>query len=261
MRIATISLNQVWEDKDSNIKRIKHIMQDVSSHNPDMVIFPEMTLTGFTMNAECMAEEMSNSLTIDFFKSLSRKYHVACVFGIILRTKDKPTNNIVVVSDEGEMLAQYAKMHPFSYSGENSYYSKGNNAVCFSWQGHRIGLTICYDLRFPELYQSLSRQCDTIINIANWPARRVNDWNLLLHARALENQSYVLGVNRTGVDAKGLEYVKSTIVVNPTGEDVIPVSIGDEIDLFDIDKDAVEAYRKSFPVKDDRRIDLYKQIL
>lgn len=261
MKIATVSLNQIWEDKESNIKQIQRLMLDISQVNPDLVVFPEMTLTGFTTNAEIMSEDLSRSSTIAFFSRLAVKYKTAIAFGVILRTREKPTNNLVVVSDEGEMLGRYEKIHPFSYSGETDYYSKGEKIISFALNGFTVGLTICYDLRFPELYQSLSKRCDAIINIANWPVRRVADWILLLHARALENQSYIIGVNRTGVDGKGLEYAKSSAVIGPTGIDVKPSPLNDIIDIYEINKESVDTYRKSFPVKNDRRIGLYKELL
>ena len=261
MKIVTVSLDQIWEDKESNIKQIQRLMLDISQVNPDLVVFPEMTLTGFTMNAETMSEDLSQSSTIAVFSKLAVEYKTAIAFGVILRTKEKPTNNMVVVSRDGEVLGCYEKIHPFSYSGETDYYSKGEKTISFSLNGFTFGLTICYDLRFPELYQSLSKNCDAIINIANWPARRVADWSLLLHARALENQSYIIGVNRTGVDGKGLEYTKSSSVIGPTGTDVESHALSDIIDIYEIDKESVDSYRRSFPVKNDRRIGLYKELL
>lgn len=261
MRIVTVSLDQAWEDKKSNIKQIEGLMLDISPVNPDLVVFPEMTLTAFTMNAVNMAEDYSSSATIEFFSKLAKTYQTAIAFGVILNTNSKPTNNLVVVSDEGIVLARYEKIHPFSYSGETDFYSKGEKVVSLKLKDFTIGLTICYDLRFPELYQSLSRQCDVLLNIANWPARRVADWRLLLHARALENQCYMIGVNRTGVDGKGLEYEKSSSVIDPMGKDVEPAHLSDIIDVYDIDKGVVSSYRDSFPVKKDRRVELYKEIL
>lgn len=261
MKIVTVSLNQIWEDKESNIRQIKDLMLDISQIHPDLVIFPEMTLTGFTMNAETMSEDLEQSSTISFFSKLAVEHETAIAFGVILRTKEKPTNNLVVVSRDGKVLGRYEKIHPFSYSGETDYYSKGEKTISFALDGLTFGLTICYDLRFPELYQSLSNKCDAIINIANWPARRVADWTLLLHARALENQSYVIGVNRTGVDGKGLEYAKSSAVIGPMGTNVKSHALSDIIDIYEIDKESVASYRRAFPVKNDRRIGLYKEIL
>lgn len=261
MRIVTVSLNQAWEDKKSNIKQIESLMLDMSPAKPELVVFPEMTLTAFTMNAVVMAEDYASSSTIEFFSRLAKSYQTAIAFGVILNTNGKPTNNLIVVSDEGNILARYEKIHPFSYSGEAEYYSKGEKVVSIKLKDLTIGLTICYDLRFPELYQSLSRQCNVLLNIANWPARRVTDWRLLLHARALENQCYMIGVNRTGVDGKGLKYEKSSSVIDPMGIDVKPAQLSEIIDVYDIDTETVASYRASFPVKKDRRVELYKAIL
>ncbi len=261
MKIVTVSLNQRWEDKESNIKQIQNLMLDVSMAHPDIVVFPEMTLTGFTMNAEAMSEDQAKSLTIDFFSGIAVQFNTAVAFGVVLKTKEKPTNNLVVVSKEGNVLGQYEKIHPFSYSGETDHYSKGEKLAWFELDGFTIGLTICYDLRFPELYQSLSKQCDAIINIANWPARRVADWTLLLHARALENQCFMIGVNRTGTDGNGFDYDKSSAVIGPKGVDVNSLAMNDIVDVYEIEKNDVDSYRETFPVKKDRRIRLYKEIL
>lgn len=261
MKIVTVSLNQRWEDKESNIKQIQSLMLDISKVHPDMVVFPEMTLTGFTMNAEAMSEELAKSPTIDFFSGLAVKFKTAIAFGVILKTEQKPTNNLIVVSKEGNVLGRYEKIHPFSYSGETDHYSKGDRLVWFELENLTIGLTICYDLRFPELYQALSKQCDAIINIANWPARRVADWTLLLRARALENQCFMIGVNRTGTDGKGLDYDKSSAIIGPKGMDVKSLPMNDIVDVCEIEKNDVASYRESFPVKKDRRICLYKEML
>lgn len=261
MKIATVSLNQTWENKESNIERIQDLMLEVSPYCPDLVVFPEMTLTGFTMNTDVMAEDCASSRSIDFFSGIAQKYNTNIAFGIILNTRKKPTNDLLVVSSAGNVIARYEKIHPFSYSGETEHFSKGEKVVMLKIKEFSIGLTICYDLRFPELYQSLSKECSAIINIANWPAKRVSDWQLLLHARALENQCYMIGVNRTGVDGNGIDYVKSTAVIDPRGKDLTPVSVSDEIDIYDLNQDVVSSYRDSFPVKKDRRTDLYKEIL
>ena len=261
MKIVTVSLDIIWENKESNFKQIQQLMLEVSQVCPDLVVFPEMTLTGFTMNAEAMSENLTQSSTIAFFSKLAVQYKTAVAFGVILKTNKKPTNNLVVVSSKGNLLGRYEKIHPFSHSGEMDYYSKGEETMCLGLKGFTIGLTICYDLRFPELYQSLSKKCDVIINIANWPSQRVADWILLLHARALENQCFIIGVNRTGVDGMGLDYVKSSIVIGPTGKDIEASSMNDIIDIFEIEKDFVDCYRNFFPVKKDRRVSLYKKIL
>lgn len=261
MKVVTISLDQIWEDKKANISLIEGLMLDACQNKPDIVVFPEMTLTGFTMNASAFAEDYETSTTIAFFQQLSFKYNVNLVFGMILNTLQMPTNNQIVINRLGEVVSRYEKIHPFSYSGEDCNYSKGSKIAQFNIEGVNCASTICYDLRFPELYQILSKDSYVIFNIANWPERRVADWNLLLRARALENQCYVVGVNRTGIDGKNLAYAKSSVVISPQGTDVEVNHLTDIIDEFNIDIDALEFYRTTFPVKNDRRIELYKTLM
>jgi predicted amidohydrolase len=125
----------------------------------------------------------------------------------------------------------------------------------------KIGLTICYDLRFPEIHSALGKQCDLIINIANWPAKRIDHWNTLLKARAIENQLFMIGVNRIGIDDKGIEYVKSSQVINPNGELLSPVLSEVELDFFDINTEFTSKFRQTFSTTQDRKSDLYKSIL
>lgn len=261
MRVALISLDQSWEDKEANKRKIREIFSSISGILVDLIILPEMTLTGFTMNSKDFAEEFANSDSLVFFKSLAIEYNRSIVFGIILDNIPLPTNNLVVISNQGEVLVNYAKIHPFSYLGEDKYFCKGDILKSFDFLSTHIGVSICYDLRFPEIFQSLSRNSDIIINIANWPKRRVDHWRTLLKARAIENQVFFIGVNRIGVDGNDLSYEKSTYVVSPNGEFLVPNAISDEIDIYDINTSEVRDIRASFPVKNDRRTTLYKNIL
>jgi predicted amidohydrolase len=122
-------------------------------------------------------------------------------------------------------------------------------------------MSICYDLRFPEMFQALSKNSQIIVNIACWPEKRVHHRITYLQARAIENQSFFIGVNRTGKDGNNLNYRKSSMIVNPEGELLIGERVNDEIDIFEIDIAQVDAYRESFPVKNDRQPEFYKQIL
>lgn len=261
MKIVTVSLDQVWENKKANMNQITNLMSIACKNNPDVLVFPEMTLTGFTMNSRDYAENPENSETISFFSRLAKDYSVNIIFGVILNTKEKPTNNLVVLSRNGELLSRYEKIHPFSYSGEDNYYSKGDAIAKFDIDGISCAATICYDLRFPEIYQVLSAKSKIIFNIANWPEKRVYDWNLLLHARALENQCFIVGVNRTGTDGKGLQYAKSSAVIDSRGRDVVCTQINNVIDEYSVNITCLDEYRKEFPVKKDRRVELYKTIM
>lgn len=261
MRIALVSLNQIWEDKEANMRRISAMISAIAKQSPDLVVFPEMTLTGFTMHGKVLAEDFCESATIQYFKELARHHSVDIAFGMIQFSDNMPTNNLVLVTSQGEVLLNYAKMHPFSYSGEDQSYRKGNELGVCEYKGCPVGATICYDLRFPELYQALSKQTKLILNIANWPKLRIADWRLLLHARALENQVFLIGVNRTGTDGRDIEYESSSMIVAPDGRDIEPILTDGEVSCYDIDLSVVDDYRQSFPVKKDRRIELYRKLL
>lgn len=262
MKIVLVSLDQAWENKNENQLKICKELQLIGAYHPDLIVFPEMTLTGFTMNSLEFAECKEKSPTVHFFSEYAKKMNCYIVFGVILQTDGKlPTNNLIVVNAEGELVAQYAKIHPFSYSGENEYYSKGEKLSSFQYNGHKIGLSICYDLRFPELFQALSKDCDAIIVIANWPKKRSAHWTALLLARAIETQSYMIGVNRTGIDGNNLEYEESSLVISPNGENVKILFLTEYSNMYDIDLLVANDIRRLFPVKRDRQIEMYKDIL
>ena len=262
MKVALVSLNQSWENKAENKQKVGETLALIAEHctNTDLVVYPEMTLTGFTMESQKVKEDELSSETITFFKEQAKKYKVSIAFGVVLSKGEKATNNLVVVSEQG-VLATYAKIHPFSYAGENDYYQAGDELKKVTIGGATIGLTICYDLRFPELYQAYSKDCSVILNIANWPERRVSHWRALNKARAIENQVFMIAVNRIGTDGKGLQYVSSSHIVSPYGEELKGNSLSEEVVVYDLNLEEVAQYRAEFPVKNDRKITLYKEIL
>jgi len=262
MKVALVSLNQSWENKAENKQKVGETLALIAEHctNTDLVVYPEMTLTGFTMESQKVKEDELSSETITFFKEQAKKYKVSIAFGVVLSKGEKATNNLVVVSKQG-VLATYAKIHPFSYADENDYYQAGDELKKLTIGGATIGLTICYDLRFPELYQAYSKDCSVILNIANWPERRVSHWRALNKARAIENQVFMIAVNRIGTDGKGLQYVFSSHIVSPYGEELKGTSLSEEVVVYDLNLEEVAQYRAEFPVKNDRKITLYKEIL
>ena len=262
MKVALVSLNQSWENKADNKQKVGETLALIAEHctNTDLVVYPEMTLTGFTMESQKVKEDELSSETITFFKEQAKKYKVSIAFGVVLSKGEKATNNLVVVSEQG-VLATYAKIHPFSYAGENDYYQAGDELKKLTIGGATIGLTICYDLRFPELYQAYSKDCSVILNIANWPELRVSHWRVLNKARAIENQVFMIAVNRIGTDGKGLQYVFSSHIVSPYGEELKGTSLSEEVVVYDLNLEEVSRYRAEFPVKNDRKITLYKEIL
>ena len=261
MLVALASLNQRWEDKSANFVSCENLIQKAKAHRAELIIFPEMTLTGFSMNIKETAEEIDNSYTVKAFRELSKRFNIGVIFGVVFRQHEKATNNSIFMGNAGEFLANYKKIHPFSLSGENEYFEAGEEILFVDFGLLRIGLTICYDLRFPEIYSALGVKSELIVNIANWPAKRIDHWITLLKARAIENQIYVAGVNRIGIDNNGLEYMKSSMIFNPNGEIMIPVYSEEQLDIYDINSEMALKFRSEFSTTQDRKPNFYKSIL
>ncbi|HFU75479.1 MAG TPA: carbon-nitrogen family hydrolase [Arcobacter sp.] len=248
MKIALVSLDQIWENKEENLKACEEYCKKASKAKSNLIIFPEMTLTGFSMDTETNGENEKDSLTIRAFGQLAKDFKIAIIFGVTIKEKSKSSNMLYFVNEFGEILEFYQKIHPFSFANEDHYYEAGETLKTVSFFGVKFGLTICYDLRFSNLYQSYTQMgTDCIINIANWPAKRVEHWNTLLKARSIENQQFIIGVNRIGIDGNGLEYVESSNIFNPNGEQVEYQTIdGNRFKIFDIDFNETKEFRKTF---------------
>lgn len=261
MRIALVSLDQVWENKGENFSNCRLAVQNAKVQGAELVIFPEMTLTGFSMNISDTAEDRTKSPSVELFQQLARESRIAIIFGVVLQDGNKAINNAILVDSEGVIKGNYSKIHPFSFGGEDKLFN-GGDQLCLAKIGEiTLGITICYDLRFPEIYTALGKHCELIVNIANWPAKRVEHWNTLLKARAIENQIFVIGVNRIGTDGNGITYLKSTKAVNPGGDQIVPICSGEQLDVFDIEPNFVAQFRQLFSTTQDRKTALYKSLL
>lgn len=257
MKIATVSFNSIWEDKRVNLIEFERIVKSLKN-KVEYVIFPEMTLTGFSVSNLDLAEDLKNSDSIRKIKNIALENQINIVFGMMISKGVNKYNSCLAVNSEGKIEGNYEKTHLFSYSCEDKLISGGNEVRSLSWNVG-WGLSICFDLRFPELYQELSKENLILLNIANWPKIRVAHWITLLNARAIENQSFMIGVNRTGIDGNGLEYEESSCVFSPNGEKLMSVAVSDTIKIFDLNIEEAIKYRKSFPIKKDRREGLYKE--
>jgi omega-amidase len=256
MKLAVVSLNSIWEDKQANLEEVERIVQSLNQ-KVEYVIFPEMSLTGFSVSNFALAEDLENSNSIAAIQKMAKEYNLSIVFGLMISKGEKIYNSCIAINNKGEIAGHYEKIHLFSYSGEDVLMSSGNQIKSLFWEGG-WGLSICFDLRFPELYQELSKENLILLNIANWPITRVSHWRTLLNARAIENQSFMIGVNRTGVDGNGLEYEESSCVFSPLGGKLEPFEIFEEVKIFDLNLDEAIKYRKSFPIKKDRLNDIYR---
>lgn len=260
MKLALVSLNQIWEDKKANLLLCEKYIEQASKKGVALVVFPEMTLSGFSNNISLTAEDFQSSQTIEAFSALAKKFNIAIIFGVVIKDGAKALNKSVFLNKNGEIVDSYAKIHPFSFAGEDRYLNAGKKLTVVNFEGMNIGLSICYDLRFPELYTALAKRSDIIINTANWPSKRVAHWNTLLQARAIENQLFVAGINRTGTDANGLEYIESSNIFNANGEK-LKFEQFEDMKIYEIDKNWTKEFKEKFNTTNDRKVEFYKEIL
>jgi predicted amidohydrolase len=248
MKTGLVQYSPLWENKEGNKEKIALMMSN--AEKTDLLIFPEMTLTGFTMKPSRFAEDMDGG-SICFFKTIAADYRTNVIAGVIEAEDKKFFNTLVHVNKEGELVSKYRKIHPFSYSDEDKNYSRGEKTVVTGIDGWKAGLSICYDLRFPELFRYYAvERVSLIINIASWPDTRIEHWKALLKARAIENQCYMVGVNRVGEDP-GLTYSGYSSIYDPMGEEVLSVVSEEKIITTDLPLNKTEEVRTRLPFLND----------
>ena len=245
-----------FEDKEQNLKRAEEMIASAAKAQAKIIFFPEMSFTGFSMRVSVTGE--ADGGTILRMQQYARKYRIAVGFGWVKKKAEKGENHYTVVDETGAVLADYVKIHPFSFSGENKYFEAGSRTAVFSYSGVRFALFICYDLRFPEIFRAVSDEAEVLVVAANWPEARITHWNKLLEARALENQSWVLGINCVG-DQQNLHYCGNSRAVSPEGETVDCLPEREGIIYCEI-RDEAARFRRSFPALQDRRNTLYQEL-
>lgn len=219
LKFALVQADQTWEDKAENYAHYKELLAGLEQ--VDLILLPEMFNTGFSMNATKLAEEKAGE-GVQWLKDLAREKNCAVYTSMITSEGGSYFNRAYFVFPDGEPTT-YDKRKCFGLAGEDLTYSSGEKETIAEYKGWKFNLQICYDLRFPEIVRNkiLSNglvKYDVILYVANWPKRRSLHWKTLLQARAIENQSYVLGTNRVGLDGSGLEYSGDSMCVSPLGE-------------------------------------------
>ena len=261
MRLALAQTDIIWEDKKANMLTAEKMTAEASEKGCDIIIFPEVALTGFTMNLEKMAEPADDSESIRFFSNLASEYKIYITFGAALIESDgKVRNRAITIDDNGKVISSYAKIHPFSYGVEAAYFTGGDSVEWFDIKGVTASTFICYDTRFPEIFQAASKESRLIIVIASWPNVRTRYFDMFLPTRAIECQSFIAGVNRVGKEMK-FDYIGHSQVVNPTGDVLTEISEEEKLIICDIDISEVDKTRSFYHLKQDRRPDVYKKYL
>ncbi len=251
MKIGLVQYSPNWENVGKNITKLENLLKKSSSE--DLLIFPEMTLTGFTMHSEQFSEEIDGESFIYFIKkSAELKKHVFA--GIIEKDDGKIFNSLIHFDDKGLITARYRKIHLFTMSGENKFYDAGKETVITKIDKVKIGLSVCYDLRFPELYRFYAKEkAEIIVDIANWPVQRIEHWKHLLKSRAIENQCFMIGVNRTGNDPFH-KYNGCSAVFDPMGNEILITGEEENIFTVDLDLQIVPQVRNELPFLNDIKL-------
>lgn len=254
MKIGLIQYNPEWENKLANQEKIR-ILLDSNLTKLDFLIFPEMTLTGYTMNTKLGEPfNLNESQTLKFFSQLSHKYSVISIGGFIERENDKFFNTLFVIDRSGKIISRYRKIHLFSFAGEEKFYESGKEPVVVEIDNIKMGLSICYDLRFPELFRYYAKEkVELIVNIANWPDSRIDHFVHLLKARAIENQCFMIGVNRVGYGKKDYYDGRSSIF-DPLGNELASIVNEESLVVAEIDLLKVKEVRSKFPFLNDIKL-------
>ena len=243
MRITTIQYDIVWEDKVTNLKNLTSKINTIQS---DVIVLPEMFTTGFTMNPKPFAESMTGK-TIQWMKEIALTKDLAICGSIIIREEDKYFNRFIWVNPDGTIY-HYDKRHLFLNEDQN--YTRGDVKLIIEYRGWKICPLICYDLRFP-VWSRNSEDYDILIYVANWPDKRKLAWRSLLVARAIENQCYVIGVNRVG-EGSGLVYSGGTSLINALGEVQYTNSHIEEVFTATLSKYDLDKIRTQLPFLEDK---------
>ena len=252
MRIASIQLNIAWENTAENLRNASKFINIAKNDGCDIVVFPEMFNVGFSMNINAIAEPKEGYTTIKLCE-LAKKHEINLIAGYSEKAETKAKNVAISINRNGEITGRYTKNHPFSFAHEDNFYLPGNDQAIFEIDHVKCSMFICYDLRFPELFRLVAKDVFIIFVIANWPEVRQSHWESLLKARAIENQCFIVGVNRTGKDANDLVYAGGSHVYHPTGDDLSRGGKNQAYIVTDVNISDVADVRKEFPFLQDMK--------
>ena len=260
MKIAIHQSAICFENKRLNLMKAQEAVKIASKEKASIIVFPEMSFTGFSMNVAHTGEAKAE--TIQTMMEMAEEFQITIGFGWVKLVASGATmkgeNHYSIVSPKKEILLDYVKCHPFSYAHEDVYFVPGDQVSFCQIDDFTVSVAICYDLRFPELFQIESKTAQLILVPANWPESRSKHWRTLLEARAIENQCYIVGINCRGV-MEEQTYVGDSCIINPDGEVLIHMSSDKELAIYEITNN-VNSYQKNFPMKQDRREAFYQSL-
>lgn len=245
LKIALIQSDLHWENKEANLAMFEEKIWQIDEQ-VDVIVLPEMFNTGFSMDNLFLAEPM-NLTTFKWMKQVAAQTNALILGSYMVREKEQFYNRLIWMQPDGE-FSIYDKRHLFRLMDEDERYVEGQEALIKNWKGWNICPMICYDLRFPVWSRNINLGYDLLIYIANWPVPRLNAWDTLLQARAIENLAYCVGVNRVGKDGNEVPFHGHSAAIDFKGNVISHLGEDEKIEVVTIDKKPLEAFRKKFPV-------------
>jgi len=248
MKIALIQTDLFWENASANRENFDSKIAEIASE-VNLIVLPEMFSTGFTMNPSAIAETMKGE-TIEWMKVKAKQKNAAITGSLVITENGKYYNRMVFVFPSEE-IQYYDKRHSFSLAGEDKVYTRGDQKVIIEYLDWKICLQICYDLRFPVFARNVENY-DLLLYVANWPKVRTNAWDALLKARAIENLSYVVGVNRIGLDANDYEHIGHSQAIDFLGNYILEPQEKNGVFIIELDKNTMYETRKKLDFLSDK---------
>lgn len=249
LTITLIQADLRWEDKEANLKMLEEKINSIKG-STQVVVLPEMFSTGFSMKPEQLAETMEDS-TVQWMKKIAADKKIILTGSIIIKEAGNYYNRLLWMLPNGQ-FGQYDKRHLFAFAGEDQHYTGGTQRLIASVNGWKINLLVCYDLRFPawarqQFDRNQDFEYDVLVYVANWPERRSIAWKTLLQARAIENQCYVIGVNRVGKDGNDIYHSGDSMVIDPLGEVLYHKAREEDVFTITLHKEQLQQVREKFP--------------
>lgn len=261
MEVAILQMQVACGQPEENIIRLKKLAAQAMEQRPDVLLLPELWLTGFYPRPIHSYADINGQKTCAILSALAQKYQVNVIGGTVpIILGDKVFNTSYIFDRQGQLVSTYQKTHLFSPSGEDKDFSAGDKLVTFYLDGIKCGILVCYDLRFPEAARQLALAGISLLFIpAAWPLKRLPHWQTLIRARAIENQLFVIACNAAGTDASGQQLAGHSAIIDPWGETLAEAGTEETILQGNIQPAVKEQIRETINVFHDRRPSLYKK--
>ncbi|WML27671.1 carbon-nitrogen family hydrolase [Neobacillus sp. OS1-33] len=259
LKISCIQMDIAFGNPQKNYQTVERLFDKTHTEKPDIIVLPELWTTGYDLTHLNEIADFKAAQTIEFLQNAAQKYQVHLIGGSVAnRVENGVRNTLLIINKDGRLVHQYSKLHLFKLMDEHVYLEAGSEKGLFQLDNYQFAGAICYDIRFPEWIRAhTSKGAEALFVVAEWPAQRLSHWRALLVARAIENQCYVIGCNRSGQDPNN-HFAGHSLIIDPWGEVIAEAGENEEILSAEIEMDLVKEVRKQIPIFADRRPEFYK---